>query len=593
MHVFDGAEDPASLVDGPIGESGVVLVVDFGAQYAQLIARRVRECQVYSEIVPATMSTADMLARKPAAIILSGGPASVYAASAPPAPPGLFEAGVPILGICYGFQLMLRELGGEVARTGAGEYGAATLQLTSAQHAGAQPTGATPAGAAPAGAQSAAAVGAQPDGLPGEDPGRSSVLLDGLPDQQQVWMSHGDTCTQAPAGFAVTARTAGTAVAAAEDPERRLYGMQFHPEVAHTEHGMRILRQFLAAAGCRFDWTMRNVVADQTELIRAQVGVGHAICGLSGGVDSAVAAALVQRAIGSQLTCVFVDHGLLRKGEAEQVRQDFVAATGVDLVVVDAREQFAAALVGVTDPEIKRKIIGREFIRAFEHAAKTQAAGTPTAGGPVPGGQDAGMLAAGREAEFLVQGTLYPDVVESGGGTGTANIKSHHNVGGLPADLGFTLIEPLRTLFKDEVRALGLELGLPPQIVWRQPFPGPGLAIRIVGEVTPDRLRIVREADAIARAELTSAGLDREIWQCPVVLLADVRSVGVQGDGRSYGYPVVLRPVTSEDAMTADWARVPDKVLAAISTRITNEVPEINRVVLDVTSKPPGTIEWE
>ena len=595
MHVFDGSEDPASLIDAPVSASCVVLVVDFGAQYAQLIARRVRECQVYSEIVPATMSTADMLARKPAAIILSGGPASVYAAGAPPAPPGLFEAGVPILGICYGFQLMLRELGGEVARTGAGEYGAATLQLSSAQYAGAQP--------------------AEP---PGEDCGRSSVLLDGLPEQQQVWMSHGDTCTQAPGGFAVTARTAGTPVAAAEDPERRLYGMQFHPEVAHTEHGMRILRQFLAAAGCRFDWTMRNVIADQTELIRAEVGAGRAICGLSGGVDSAVAAALVQRAIGSQLTCVFVDHGLLRKGEAEQVRQDFVAATGVDLVVVDAREQFAAALVGVTDPEIKRKIIGREFIRAFEHAAKTQAGGPPDASGPdasTPGAgiqdafaqeadgqgvgaqdagmRDAGMQAAGREAEFLVQGTLYPDVVESGGGTGTANIKSHHNVGGLPADLGFTLIEPLRTLFKDEVRALGIELGLPPQIVWRQPFPGPGLAIRIVGEVTPDRLRIVREADAIARAELTSAGLDREIWQCPVVLLADVRSVGVQGDGRSYGYPVVLRPVTSEDAMTADWARVPDKVLAAISTRITNEVPEINRVVLDVTSKPPGTIEWE
>jgi GMP synthase (glutamine-hydrolysing) len=571
-----GAGDSASLADGPAGESAVVLVVDFGAQYAQLIARRVRECRVYSEIVPATMSTADMLTRKPAAIILSGGPASVYAPGAPPAPAGLFEAGVPILGICYGFQLMVRGLGGVVARTGAGEYGAATLQLS------------------------------EDDAL--ADRGRLSALLGGLPERQQVWMSHGDTCTQAPAGFAVTASTAGTPVAAAEDPARQLYGMQFHPEVAHTEHGMAILRQFLAAAGCQPDWTMRNVIADQTELIRAQVGAGHAICGLSGGVDSAVAAALVQRAIGAQLTCVFVDHGLLRKGEAEQVRQDFVAATGVDLVVVDARDQFAAALTGVTDPETKRKIIGREFIRAFEHAARTQAGGTQAA---VPqaaltqaavtqaaasragGTQAATPLAVSREAEFLVQGTLYPDVVESGGGTGTANIKSHHNVGGLPEDLGFTLIEPLRTLFKDEVRALGIELGLPPEIVWRQPFPGPGLAIRIVGEVTPERLRIVRAADAIAREELTSAGLDREIWQCPVVLLADVRSVGVQGDGRSYGYPVVLRPVTSEDAMTADWARVPDKVLAAISTRITNEVPEINRVVLDITSKPPGTIEWE
>jgi GMP synthase (glutamine-hydrolysing) len=518
-------------------------VVDFGAQYAQLIARRVRECQVYSEIVPSTMPTAEILRRNPCAIILSGGPASVYADGAPPAPAGIFEAGVPVLGICYGFQLMVRDLGGEVARTGAGEYGAATL--TSADSA---------------------------------DEG-SGVLLAGLPAAQQVWMSHGDTCMRPPPGFAVTASTQGTPVASAEDASRGLYGMQFHPEVVHSEHGMAMLRQFLAAAGCRGDWTMSNVIEEQTELIRAQVGTGHAICGLSGGVDSAVAAALVQRAIGKQLTCVFVDHGLLRKDEAKQVEEDFVTATGVDLVVVDARAEFAAALAGVTDPEGKRKIIGREFIRAFEHAARQIAE------------QDAQVT--GGAAEFLVQGTLYPDVVESGGGTGTANIKSHHNVGGLPEDLGFTLIEPLRTLFKDEVRALGTELGLPPQIVWRQPFPGPGLAIRIVGEVTPERLRIVRDADAIARAELTAAGLDRQIWQCPVVLLADVRSVGVQGDERSYGYPIVLRPVTSEDAMTADWARVPDAVLARISGRITNEVPEINRVVLDITSKPPGTIEWE
>ena len=521
--------------------SGPVLVVDFGAQYAQLIARRVRECQVYSEIIPSTATTEDILRRNPAAIILSGGPASVYAAGAPPAPAGLLEAGVPVLGICYGFQLMVRDLGGEVARTGSGEYGAAVLRR---------------AGAATGG-----------------------VLLAGLPGSQQVWMSHGDTCTRAPDGFTVTASTPGTPVAAAENPSIGLYGMQFHPEVMHTEHGMAMLRQFLAAAGVRADWTMRNIIDEQTELIRAQVGSGHAICGLSGGVDSAVAAALVQRAIGSQLTCVFVDHGLLRKGEAEQVEQDFVAATGVELVVVDAQVDFAAALAGVTDPEGKRKIIGREFIRAFEQAARQ-----------ITGHE---FRDAGGSAEFLVQGTLYPDVVESGGGTGTASIKSHHNVGGLPEDLGFTLIEPLRTLFKDEVRALGTELGLPAQIVWRQPFPGPGLAIRIVGEVTPERLRIVRDADAIAREELTAARLDRQIWQCPVVLLADVRSVGVQGDERSYGYPIVLRPVTSEDAMTADWARVPEAVLARISGRITNEVPEINRVVLDITSKPPGTIEWE
>ncbi len=522
-----------------------MLVLDFGAQYAQLIARRVRECQVYSEIIPATTPLADILERKPSAIILSGGPASVHVSGALPAPAGLFEAGLPVLGICYGFQLMVRDLGGVVAKTGTGEYGAATLQLT-------------------------AAASADPGGADSGDTDLEG-LMQGLPSRQRVWMSHGDTCTVAPPGFEVTASTAGTPVAAAQDPARRLYGIQFHPEVAHTEHGMTMLRRFLAAAGCRADWTTTSIIDEQIDQIRDLVGTGHAICGLSGGVDSAVAAALVQRAIGAQLTCVFVDHGLLRKNEAEQVERDFVAATGVDLVVVAAQADFAAALSGVTDPEHKRKIIGREFIRSFEQAARGLAA----------------------EAEFLVQGTLYPDVVESGGGTGTANIKSHHNVGGLPADLGFRLIEPLRTLFKDEVRAIGAELGLPPQIVWRQPFPGPGLAIRIVGEVTSERLRIVREADAIAREELTRAGLDREIWQCPVVLLADVRSVGVQGDGRSYGYPIVLRPVTSEDAMTADWARVPDAVLARISTRITNEVAEVNRVVLDITSKPPGTIEWE
>jgi GMP synthase (glutamine-hydrolysing) len=408
--------------------------------------------------------------------------------------------------------------------------------------------------------------------------GSGGTLLGGLPASQQVWMSHGDSCAAPPSGFAVTARTAGTPVAAAEDEARALYGVQFHPEVLHTPHGMAVLRRFLQAAGCRPTWTMRGVIEEQTERIAARVGDGYAICALSGGVDSAAAAALVQRAIGHRLTCVFVDHGLLRTGEAEQVERDFVAATGVDLTVVDATAEFLTALAGVADPEEKRKIIGREFIRAFEQAA-IEIASAESGGG-------------GRPA-FLVQGTLYPDVVESGGGSATASIKSHHNVGGLPEDLAFELVEPLRTLFKDEVREVGRELGLPPQIVWRQPFPGPGLAIRIVGEVTSERLRIVRAADAIARAELSAAGLDRQIWQCPVVLLADVRSVGVQGDGRSYGYPVVLRPVTSEDAMTADWARLPDQVLATISTRITNEVPEINRVVLDITSKPPATIEWE
>jgi len=545
-------------------------VVDFGAQYAQLIARRVRECQVYSEIIPATASLDDILKRHPVACILSGGPASVYAPGAPPMPAGLLEAGVPVLGICYGFQLMVSELGGVVAKTGSGEYGAATLDL--------------------------AASNAQANGSGG-------ALLHGLPQRQQVWMSHGDTCTVAPEGFMVTASTPGTPVATAENPARRLYGMQFHPEVGHTDHGLTMLKRFLAEAGCRFDWTTKNIITEQVDQIRASVGAGHAICGLSGGVDSAVAAALVQRAIGNRLTCVFVDHGLLRKHEAEQVERDFVAATGVDLVVVAAQDAFAAALAGITDPEQKRKIIGREFIRAFERAARQIAAkdragpgghsarrGTPP-NPRWPGAPRGEVHPAG--AEFLVQGTLYPDVVESGGGTGAANIKSHHNVGGLPADLGFRLIEPLRSLFKDEVRAIGAELGLPPQIVWRQPFPGPGLAIRIVGEVTADRLRIVRDADEIAREELTAADLDRQIWQCPVVLLADVHSVGVQGDGRSYGYPIVLRPVTSEDAMTADWARVPDQVLARISTRITNEVPEVNRVVLDITSKPPGTIEWE
>lgn len=516
----------------------LVLVVDFGAQYAQLIARRVREAKVYSEVVPHTTAVEEMLARQPAAIILSGGPSSVYEPGAPSVDGAVFEAGVPVFGMCYGFQAMAQALGGEVARTGTSEFGRTPVTVT--------------------------------------EPG---TLLSDLPAEHRVWMSHGDAVSRAPEGFDVLAATAATPVAAFEDTRRRLAGVQWHPEVMHTEHGQRVLEHFLLEiAGCRPTWTMVNIVDEQVERIREQVGDGRAICALSGGVDSAVAAALVQRAIGDRLTCVYVDHGLMRQGETEQIERDFVAATGADLVTVDAEEQFLDALAGVTDPEQKRKIIGREFIRVFE-AAEADVLGD--------------AAAEGMKVAYLVQGTLYPDVVESGGGAGTSNIKSHHNVGGLPDDLQFELVEPLRTLFKDEVRLVGEQLGLPPAMVWRHPFPGPGLGIRIIGEVTRERLDILRAADAIAREELTRAGLDRDIWQFPVVLLGDVRSVGVQGDGRTYGHPVVLRPVTSEDAMTADWARLPVDVLERISTRITNEVREINRVTVDITSKPPGTIEWE
>ncbi|MDO5080171.1 glutamine-hydrolyzing GMP synthase [Buchananella hordeovulneris] len=515
-----------------------VLVVDFGAQYAQLIARRVREAHIYSEIVPHTLPVADMLAKDPAAIILSGGPASVYADGAPGIDPAVFTAGVPVLGICYGFQTMAHALGGTVGRTGTREYGHTPAQVDAA-----------------------------------------SCLFAGTPVEQAVWMSHGDAVQVAPAGFTVTASTGQTPVAAFEDADRRLYGLQWHPEVLHSQYGQRALENFLYnGAGLAANWTPDSIIDDQVAKIRAQVGDARVICGLSGGVDSSVAAALVHKAVGDQLTCIFVDHGLLRAGERAQVEQDYARGMGIRVVTVDESERFLAALAGVSDPETKRKIIGREFIRSFEAAQRALIA-------------EAG--AEGAEIKFLVQGTLYPDVVESGGGEGAANIKSHHNVGGLPADLNFELVEPLRTLFKDEVRAIGLELGVPEQIVWRQPFPGPGLGIRIIGEVTRERLDVLRAADLIARQELSAAGLDREIWQCPVVLLADVRSVGVQGDGRTYGHPIVLRPVSSEDAMTADWSRLPYDVLARISTRITNSVPEVNRVVLDCTSKPPGTIEWE
>jgi GMP synthase (glutamine-hydrolysing) len=503
-----------------------VLVVDFGAQYSQLIARRVREAGVYSEIVPHSITARELAERKPAGVIFSGGPKSVHVPGAPAIDRGVYELGLPVLGICYGAQLLAQQLGGEVAATGRGEYGRTELSTT----------------------------------------GSASVLLNG---DQPVWMSHFDSIVQAPTGFTVTARTADVAVAVLEDRERRIHGVQFHPEVAHTPGGQEMLRRFLFdVCGCRPTWTMASIVDTQVEAVRRQVGHGRAICGLSGGVDSAVAAALVHRAIGHQLTCVYVDTGLMRQGESEQVVETFRRHMGIELIHVDAGERFFERLRGITEPEEKRKIIGEQFVRIFE--------------------ENTGGL---TDAEFLVQGTLYPDVIESGTAHASV-IKSHHNVGGLPEDMTLELVEPLRNLFKDEVRRLGVELGLPDEIVWRQPFPGPGLGVRIIGEVTPERVALLQHADAIVRAELHEAGLDREIWQAFAVL-PDIRSVGVMGDERTYGYPIIIRAVTSEDAMTADWARLPYDLLERMSSRIINEVRGVNRVAYDITSKPPGTIEWE
>jgi GMP synthase (glutamine-hydrolysing) len=505
-----------------------VLVVDFGAQYAQLIARRVRSEHVYSEIVPAWTTAAEMLARNPRGVILSGGPKSVNEPSAPSIDPELFASGVPVLGICYGAQLLAQLLGGRVARTGTGEFGRTELLARSA-----------------------------------------SVLMDRSEQPTQVWMSHADSIVSAPEGFTVTAATATVAVAAFEDRARDLYGVQFHPEVVHTERGQDLLRRFLfEVCGCRPSWTHASVIASQVDAVRAQVGSGHVLCALSGGVDSAVAAALVHRAVGDQLTAVFIDTGLMRAGEGDQVEATFLKQFAIELVHVKAAERFFRALAGLTDPEQKRKVIGQLFIRLFEEVALER-----------------------KDARYLVQGTLYPDVIESGTAE-AAMIKSHHNVGGLPEEMNLDLVEPLRLLFKDEVRSIGEELGLPAEIVWRQPFPGPGLAVRVVGEVTPERVEILRAADEIVLEEIRRDGLDTQLWQWFAVLPV-VRSVGVMGDERTYGYPIVVRAVTSEDAMTADWARLPHGVLERISSRVINEVRGVNRVLYDVTSKPPGTIEWE
>jgi GMP synthase (glutamine-hydrolysing) len=507
-----------------------VLVIDYGAQYAQLIARRVRECKVFSEILPHDVSIDEIKARRPKGLILSGGPASVYAPGAPAVNPQFFDLGIPVLGICYGQQAMALALGGVVEKTGTREYGKTDL-VVRAPHC---------------------------------------ALFEGLPEQQTVWMSHGDVVTQAPDGFSVTAASEASPVAAFENKERGLYGVQFHPEVAHTPRGLDLLKNFLyEACDARPVWTRVSIIEEAVRDIKARVGDQQIVCGLSGGVDSSVAAVLVHKALGDNLTCVFVDHGLLRKGEAEQVEETFRRLFHINLIHVKASDRFLAKLAGVTDPERKRRAIGEEFIRVFEEVAKTELKG----------------------ARFLVQGTLYPDIIESGT-RDAAKIKSHHNVGGLPEDMDFELVEPLRNLFKDEVRAIGEELGIPEEIVWRQPFPGPGLAIRIIGEVTREKLDVLQNADAIVLDEVRKAGMDKELWQS-FAILPDVRTVGVQGDERSYAHPIVIRAVTSEDAMTADWARLPYDLLERMASRIIAEVPGVNRVAYDVTSKPPATIEWE
>jgi len=526
---------PRPAAEHPVkGHTQEIVVLDYGGQYSQLIARRVRDCGVFSELLPHHVAIEDVAAREPRGIILSGGPASVYAPGAPALDERLLGLGVPVLGICYGMQLLVHSLGGRVEEAEVGEFGRSELLV-----------------------------------------GESGTLLAGLPAEQTCWMSHRDTVYEPPPGFTALASSTGSPVAAVEDTDRGIYGIQFHPEVVHTPYGQEILTRFLTeVCGCERNWSAASIVEEQIQRIRRQVGEGKVICGLSGGVDSSVAALLVHRAVGDQLTCVFVDHGLMRKDEGEQVIKTFRDTFKVPLVAVDAESRFLEKLKGVTEPEAKRKAIGAEFIRVFEEEAEK-------------------LADDGENAHYLVQGTLYSDVIESGGGTGAATIKSHHNVGGLPDDLQFELVEPLRALFKDEVRAVGAELGLPERLVWRQPFPGPGLAIRVVGgEATRERLDVLREADHILQEEIRNAGLYRELWQSFCVL-PDVRTVGVQGDERTYGYVVVVRAVTSDDAMTADWARLPYDLLETIASRMINELREVNRVVLDITSKPPGTIEWE